>query len=262
MRNGEQAPPLDSVHRALMLIKALRAGRSLAVKDAAELLEVVPSTAYRLLVALCYDGFASQDGDRRYRAGPEIASRHQGTFSPGQLRIVLRPAIEELNRTLNETIQVWVLKGPRVSYVDGLESTQPLSVRTGVWDLVPAYSSAGGKALLAELGRTELDSIHADGLIPWRSARITTLQSLKRHLVTVRQEGYALNQEEAAQGIAGIAACVKDPAGYPVAAISVAIPSIRFNRKRIPEYAEALRAAVVVAETEIAKPQEMFTNNH
>lgn len=260
MRNDEQSPPLDSVHRALQLIKVLRAGRSLAVKDAAELLEVVPSTAYRLLVALCYDGFASQDGDRRYRAGPEIAGRHHGTFSPGQLRIVLRPAIEELNRTLNETIQVWVLNGPRVSYIDGLESTQPLSVRTGVWDLVPAYSSAGGKALLAELGRAELESIHSGGLIPWRSARITTLQTLKRHLVTVRQDGYALNLEEAAQGIAGIAACVKDPAGYPVAAISVAIPSIRFSRKKIPEYAEALRTAVDVAETEIGKPQEMFTD--
>ncbi|GAA5199367.1 hypothetical protein GCM10023346_38900 [Arthrobacter gyeryongensis] len=230
------------------------------MKDAAELLEVVPSTAYRLLVALCYDGFASQDGDRRYRAGPEIAGHHHGTLSPGQLRIVLRPAIEELNRTLNETIQVWVLNGPRVSYIDGLESTQPLSVRTGVWDLVPAYSSAGGKALLAELGPAELESIHSGGLIPWRSARITTLQTLKRHLVTVRQDGYALNLEEAAQGIAGIAACVKDPAGYPVAAISVAIPSIRFSRKKIPEYAEALRTAVDVAETEIGKPQEMFTD--
>lgn len=260
MRNNDQTPPLDSVHRALQLILALRAGRALAVKDAAELLGVVPSTAYRLLAALCYDGFAIQDRDRRYRAGPELAGHHEGSYSPGQLRMVLRPAIEELNRILNETIQVWVLKGARVSYVDGLESTQPLSVRTGVWDLVPAYSSAGGKALLAELGRPELESIHADGLIPWRSARITTLQSLKRHLVTVRQDGYALNMEEAAQGIAGIAACAKDPAGYPVAAISVAIPSIRFNRKRIPEYAEALHAAVNVAEMELAKPREMFTD--
>lgn len=260
MRNDDQTPPLDSVHRALQLVLALRAGKSFAVKDAADMLEVVPSTAYRLLAALCYDGFASQGRDRRYRAGPELAGAHADSYSPGQLRMLLRPAIEELNRILNETIQVWVLNGPRVSYVDGLESTQPLSVRTGVWDLVPAYSSAGGKALLAELGRAELESIHSGGLIPWRSARITTLQSLKRHLVSVRQDGYALNLEEAAQGISGIAACAKDPAGYPVAAISVAIPSIRFSRKKIPEYAEALHAAVTFAEKEMAKPRAMFTD--
>jgi IclR family acetate operon transcriptional repressor len=170
------------------------------------------------------------------------------------------PAIEELNRTLNETIQVWVLKGARVSYIDGLESTQPLSVRTGVWDLVPAYCSAGGKVLLAELGNNELESIHADGLIPWRSSNITTLQLLKRRLVTVRQDGYAVSLEEAAQGIAGIAACVKDALGHPVAAISVAIPRSRLNRKQIPAYAKALQAAVDIVEMKITKPGEMFSD--
>ena len=71
MRNFQQPPPLDSVHRALRLLVTLRDGQVLSVKDAAAMLEVVPSTAHRLLVALCYDGFAVQDRDRRYRAGPE-----------------------------------------------------------------------------------------------------------------------------------------------------------------------------------------------
>jgi IclR family acetate operon transcriptional repressor len=245
MRNSEPLPPLDSVHRALQLVLALREGGDLAVKDVSELLDVVPSTAYRLLAALCYDGFAIQGRDRRYRAGPELAGRYEGSFSPAQLRTLMRPAIEELNRTLNETIQVWVLKGARVSYIDGLESTQPLSVRTGVWDLVPAYCSAGGKVLLAELGNNELESIHADGLI---------------RLVTVRQDGYAVSLEEAAQGIAGIAACVKDALGHPVAAISVAIPRSRLNRKQIPAYAKALQAAVDIVEMKITKPGEMFSD--
>lgn len=254
MRNMEQVPPLDSVHRALRLLVALRDGQVLSVKDASAMLDVVPSTAHRLLAALCYDGFAVQDRERRYRAGPELAPHEEMSYPPNQLRGAIWPSIETLNKTLDETIQVWVLQGPRVRYIDGIESTQSLSVRTAMWDLVPAYCSAGGKALLATLSNAELESIHAGGLPPWRSSRITSLQSLKRHLVTVRQNGYALNLEEAAQGIAGIAACVKDPGGRAVAGISVAIPSIRFNRKKIPDYVEALRAAVASAEADLGKP--------
>lgn len=261
MGNIEQTPPLDSVHRALQLVVALRDGQVLSVKDAAATLQVVPSTAHRLLAALCYDGFAVQDRERRYRAGPELAHREEMHYPPNQLRGLIWPAIETLNKTLDETIQVWVLQGPRVRYIDGIESTQSLSVRTAMWDLVPAYCSAGGKALLATLSNAELESLHAGGLPPWRSSRITSLQALKRHLVTVRQNGYALNIEEAAQGISGIAASVKDATGRAVAGISVAIPSVRFNRKKIPDYVEALHAAVGMAEVELAKPpRETFAD--
>lgn len=243
MRNTSESP-LDSVHRALQLVVALRRGDILSVKEAAALLGVVSSTAHRLLAALCYDGFAEQTRDRRYRAGPELGGRRGDATPLSRLRLVVRPVLQSLNEQLDETVQAWVLDGARVRYLDGIESKQVLNVRTGLWDDVPAYCSAGGKSLLAWLSLAELEELHREGLPQWRSSRITSVQGLKRHLTLVRRNGYALNLEEAAQGVNGLAMCVKDAAGSPIVAVSVAIPASRFRRSQVHGYVAALQEAV------------------
>jgi DNA-binding IclR family transcriptional regulator len=236
-------PPLDSVHRALQLAIHLRSVDKLSVTEAAEILGVVPSTAHRLLVALCYDGFAEQGSDRMYRKGPTLGDGRD-TASLSELRTITHPVLEALNEKLNETVQAWVLENVRVRYVDGVESNQSLSVRTGHWDNVPAYCSAGGKSLLAQMNTSDLESLHRRGLPPWRDSPITTIPALKRHLAAVRRNGYALNLEESAQGINGLALSTHPAVSSPAVAISVAIPSSRFKRQDIPRYTGVLRQAV------------------
>lgn len=248
MRNSEQQPPLDSVDRALKLIVALRNGEVLSVKSAAERLNVVPSTAHRLLAALCHGGFAMQNRERLYRAGPELAAWSEASRSISHVRQIVRPELETLVGILDETVQVWVLEGPQVRYVDGVESDQTLRIRVGMWDQVPAYCSAGGKALLAALSNSEIEQLHGGGLPPWRSTRITSVIALKRHLATVRQQGYATNIEEAAQGVNGIGVAVLDRQGRPVVAISAAIPSIRFSKEKVAACSSALLAAAHAVE--------------
>jgi DNA-binding IclR family transcriptional regulator len=215
------------------------------------MLEVVPSTAHRLLAALCYDGFAEQTRDRRYRAGPELGGSGPEPIPFSRLHPVVRQVLESTVGRLNETVQAWVLDGAQVRYIDGIEGNQLLSVRAGHWDNVPAYCSAGGKSLLACLSVRELEELHPRGLPPWRSSRITTVQALKRHLATVRRNGYAINLEEAAQGVNGLAMCAKDPAGSPLVAVSIAIPASRFRRSEVPGYLAELQQAVAKIETHL-----------
>ncbi|MBM7280059.1 IclR family transcriptional regulator [Gordonia rubripertincta] len=237
-------PPIDSVHRALRLLKSLRDGETLGVKEAAEMLDVAPSTAHRLLNALCYDGFAVQGRERRYRLGPEFRPDESRPLSIHDLRTAVRPAIEDLGAELGETVHVWIRQGPLLHWVDGVEGTAPTHVKSGGWDRVPAYASAAGKALLSELTNKQLEDVFATGLPPARSSRISNLRSLKRHLTAVRSRGYAISIEESAQGVDGVAVCAKDSLGRPVFAISLAIPSSRFDRTALPEYVDSLRIAV------------------
>ncbi|MGW0037584.1 IclR family transcriptional regulator [Gordonia sp. NPDC003376] len=246
-------PPVDSVHRALILLTALRDGGVLGVKDAAELLGVVPSTAHRLLSALCFDGYAVQDSQRRYRLGPEFRPDEARPINIGDLRICVRPLIEDLSRRFGETVHVWVRQGPLLRWVDGVEGSAPSHVSPDRWDKVPAYASAAGKALLSELTNRQLEDVFAQGLPPARASRIGSLRSLKRHLAAVRSRGYAISIEESAQGVDGVAVCAKDAYGRPVFAISLAIPSSRFDRTSLPEYVDALRIAVERTENELAQ---------
>lgn len=241
---ANSTPPIESLHRGLVLLKELRDGRVLGVKEAAELLGVVPSTAHRLLAALCYDGFAMQDRDRQYRLGPEMRPEQVRGRDVGEFRTLVHPVIDRLSQAVGETVHVWVRQGPLLRWVDGVAGPTPSHVATDRWDRVPAYASAAGKALLSELNGKQLEEVFADGLPPARSSRITNMQSLKRHLHAVRTRGYALSIEESAQGVDGVAVCSKDALGRPIFAISLAIPSSRFERAKVPDYVEALRYAV------------------
>ncbi len=242
-QDARDAVPLQSVDRALHLALLLREGRQLAVQEAADALGTAASTAHRLLSALVHRGFAVQDRERRYGAGPVFVP--DGTqVNNGLVRRLAYPVLQELHERLGETVQVMVLKGADILFVDGIENAgRSLRVGMRVGDEMPAYCSAGGKALLAEMPNVDIEQLHRGGLTPWPTARFTSVKALKRHLATVRRLGYGTNIEETERGVHGVGVSVHAPSGSRVAALTVALPSVRFRRQDIPRYVDGLLAA-------------------
>jgi IclR family transcriptional regulator, acetate operon repressor len=248
MRNLENPAKLESVDRALQLLIHLREGKVLSVKAAGERLGVAPSTAHRLLGALVARDFAMQDRERRYRAGPQLVPQGESRFSVNQLRQVARPALQKLYGDVVDTVQLMVLAGPHVRFIDGIESEAALHVKARMGDLMPAYCSAGGKAILAELSNVELEQLYRGGLTPWPTARIQTLPALKRQLAGVRKTGYAVNTEETEQGVTGLGVCVRDAKGKPIAAFTTAIPTARYQKSKVQDHVKALQEAAAMTE--------------
>jgi DNA-binding IclR family transcriptional regulator len=251
MRNPDSTSKLESVDRALQLVTWLRNGEVTSVKSAGERLGVAPSTAHRLLGALVDRDFAVQDRERRYRAGSQLVSHGESHFSVNQLRQVARPALQTLYGNVNDTVQLMVLTGPHVRFIDGIESEAALHVKARMGDLMPAYCSAGGKAILAELGNVEVEQIYRGGLTPWPTARIHTLPALKRQLAAVRKAGYAVNTEETEQGVSGLGVCIRDATGKPIAAYTTAIPTARHHKSKVPDHVRALKEAASITEREL-----------
>jgi IclR family acetate operon transcriptional repressor len=244
--------PIESVDRALRLVELLWEADSLGITDVAERLGVPPSTAHRLLSALIHRGFAVKADGRRYRAGPVLETRRHGRHrSVETLRELLSPALELLQRRTGETAQLMVRQGSEVRYVYGIEPDEPLRVTARFGDLMPAYVASGGKVLLSELDEAELDRLYAGGLPPWPTARIDDLAGLKEQLAEVRRVGYALNLEETEAGVCGVAVAAHDPAGRGVAALVVAVPSVRFAEPDLPRCLEALEEARELAEEQL-----------
>lgn len=249
MQNFNEPSKLESVDRALQLVTWLRNGEVMSVKAAGERLGVAPSTAHRLFGALVARDYATQDRERRYRAGTQLAPQAETHLSVNQLRQAGRPALEKLYEAINDTVQLMVLTGPHIRFIDGIESEAALHVKARLGDLMPAYCSAGGKAILAELGNIELEQVYRGGLTPWPTARIHTLPALKRQLAGVRKAGYATNTEETEQGVSGLGVCVRDPAGKPIAAYTTAIPSARYRKEQVPAHVKALKEAAAQTES-------------
>ncbi|MBB3085212.1 IclR family transcriptional regulator [Geodermatophilus sabuli] len=252
MRNEVPAPlPVTAVDRALRLLIMLRQQGALSVTAAAESLDVAPSTAHRLLSALCHRGFAVQDRERRYRPGPQIADPVAAPLSRAALTRVVRPALELLRQKTNETTHLAVLSGADVLFIDGVEGEHALRVGMRVGRRMPAFCSSTGKAMLASLPRVEVDQLHRTGLAPWRGTTLS-LAGLHRGLETVRKQGYALNQEESEQGVVAVGACLLDGAQRPLAGMSVSIPSSRYDRSALPGYVDALHDATSEAQKRLS----------
>lgn len=253
--DNSSSSPVQSVDRALHLALLLREGRRLTVKEAAVELDTVPSTAHRLLNALVYRGFALQDRERCYVTGPVFAAQ-PSRVSVGALRRLAYPVLQVLHERLGETVQVMVLSGNSIQFVDGIEDVKrALRVGMRLGDKMPAYCSSGGKAMLAHMSNPDIEQLYRGGLTPWPTARFTTLKALKRNLATVRRVGYGTSVEETEQGVHGLGVSVHTPSGSVLAALTTAVPSARFHRQDVPGYVEGLVEARAALEEALAKSE-------
>jgi IclR family transcriptional regulator, acetate operon repressor len=247
---------IEAVDRALLLIRLLNQRRTLSVKEAAAELGVAPSSAHRLLATLCHRGFATQDQHHQYHPGPELTAAAPTAPSLPHLLRVTRPALHDLYARTGESVHLVVPVGPDVRFVDGIEGDQPLRIGLRTGARMPAYCTSGGKAMLADLDWSEVEALHPHGLRPWPHARIGDLPSLRRQLAKVRKQGYGTNTEESERGVTAIGASIRSPSGRPVAALSVATPTARFDRRHEPSLAVHLMEVRTAAERAVtAAPQ-------
>ncbi|KXF52238.1 hypothetical protein AXA44_01110 [Rhodococcus sp. SC4] len=230
--------PLSSVDNALLLLHILRDQGRLTVSEAAELLGIGRSTAHRLLAMLVYRDFAVQDDAREYRPGPSLvmsAVGHQGT---GELNMLLRPLMTSLRDRFKETVHLVVRNGRWVRFIASVECDQYLRVGDRRGTTMPARTTSGGKALLAELsdeqlsrlyhvkdesGGASLDSEHDLPQDKW--------DAMMQSLGTIRRRGFALNVGESEVGLTAVGVVLRNVREVPVAALSVAAPTARLGRR-------------------------------
>jgi DNA-binding IclR family transcriptional regulator len=236
--------PLKAVENALVALKFLQERGEVRVAEVADRLGVARSTAHRVLAMLVFHDFATQDARRVYRPGPALRTLGDAATTPPDVVTVAHPHLRELGRLVGETVHLMVLQGNGVRFVDGVEGTQTLRVGSRIGMLLPAHATSGGKALLAELPEEELRALYPRGVSTGASA-VGDLAALRRELDGVRRRGYAVNSEESERGVRAVGVCVRSATGQAVAAAAVAVPSVRWPKRRLTELAAPLAATAV-----------------
>jgi DNA-binding IclR family transcriptional regulator len=241
--------PVGSVGKALALLKLLESQQRFRVVEVSRELQIAPSTAHRLLAMFEQAGFlCQQEPNSAYTIGPAIVAI--ATSITGQLDIgkIIRPRLMSLVAEVNETGHVCVLRGDKVVFLECVESTHGLRAVPRTGRAIPAYATASGKALLAELSRPELERIFPnEDLNKLTRKTIATRTSLFNDLRRIRERGYAVNGEESELDFAACAAVVRDRGGLARASLVVAGPASRFKRYQNGQIAAAVRAACAEA---------------
>ncbi len=195
----------------------------LSVAELSRRLELPKSTVVRLIDTLRSEGFLEPMGEPgRYRLGVrtfEVGSVYSASLS---LEQAAHPALEQLAVESDRTANLAILSDGQIVHVMVVPPPHPIRyyVPPGVRDF--AHYTALGKVLLAALPDEQVEQVLAQHGLPGRTGHtITDPARLRAQLAAVRQQGYAVDDQESATGVHCVAAPVRDSGRRTIAAVSV-----------------------------------------
>jgi DNA-binding IclR family transcriptional regulator len=237
------AYPIQSVDHALVLLDIFAERRRLTIGDIAKRLAVAPSTASRLVAMLQSHGYVAREADSRaYILGTKLRDVGLAAVRELDIRPQTRPYLEALSAETGETVQVGVLQGQTIVFLDCVEGWHSLRVSSRVGELLPAHCLSTGKALLAELTSQDFLALYPREELQRVTRRTTTSRiELQRELALVGKRGYATSFGESADDIATVAVSVRDVVGRVRCAVSIAAPASRLSFKNVDKYAAGVR---------------------
>ena len=226
---------IKSADRALQILELIaRRQGGLKHIEIANSLKIPTSSLSGLLATLVAKEHLTFDKEnKRYRLGPQILLLATRYLADLDIVRFAQPIIEEVAHKSGESVSLAIKYGPEAMFVCKRESSQALVPRLGLGERIPLYATAVGKILLAYLPKEELDRyLSSIERTPLTKFTITNPQKLLSELKSVRMKGIAYSREEQVEGLYGMAAPVFDLTNQVVAGITVAIPKVRFNRKK------------------------------
>jgi DNA-binding IclR family transcriptional regulator len=235
MQRAKSDYAIQTVTNALRLLDAFESDEEIGVTELARRLHLHKNNVFRLLATLEDTGWVEQSVDsERYRLGDACLRLARSYVRTHGLARRGRCALEELARQTGETAHLGVLQDFEVVHVDGEQSPGLLvtGLRTGL--RLPSHCTALGKVLLGCGPSGTLETF--DRRLAERSVAALTAETivdrdkLIEHLHCVAAQGWALDLEESAAGVACAAAPVLDATGRTVAALSISGPASRLDR--------------------------------
>lgn len=234
-----------AVTRAIAILDVLAAnrGKSLGPSELGRRLEVAKSSVSNVCQALAAGGLLRQvDGE--YSLGQRLVEYGEAYLAGVDLVQQFHAACLGSAEHEEDTLQLAVLDGTDVVYLGRRDGRNPISLVSEVGRHLPATCTAVGKAMLADLTDTQLtERLGAAEELPRMTPKsVATRIDLDRQLDEVRAQGYAVDDEEAGEGIFCLAATVPTRTGSgTVAAISVTLLKARHTSDREQHLISLLR---------------------
>lgn len=231
------------------MLEALNAaGRPVALTELASLARLERSAVQRVTHTLSMLGYLRQHVETRaFTIAGRMLDFGHTVLATDPVRAVAYPHLAQLNALTGETVNLMELEGHDIVYVARFPSMHAVSVDLHVGSRLPAFCTAAGRAILAQLPDADARRRLAAAPRKAMTARtVTTLAGVAEMLAEARRSGYALNDQEAFVGDISVAAALVDRAGAVMGAINIAVPSPRWSvdnvrRKLAPQVVATAR---------------------
>jgi IclR family transcriptional regulator, pca regulon regulatory protein len=232
----------QSLERGLAILACFTPERPvLGIADIADSLGMSRSTTHRYVITLVALGYLEQGAGRKYHLGLHVTDLGMSALNSTSLREHAQPYLDELRKRTGYTINVAVLDGPEIVYVARSRSQrraqQRIDLSLALGAHLPAYCTSMGKLLVAFLPEREQRDLLAEMKLERRTPNtITNKRLLQVELDRVREDGFAVNDEELSVGLHSISAPIRADSREVVAAANMAAHSSMISLEDLIEH--------------------------
>jgi IclR family KDG regulon transcriptional repressor len=225
----------------------LKGNFNLSVTEISKILNLNKTTVSRILSKLEKRGYLRQVEKRGKFVLGTIFLEYSGIVkSHLRLREIALPYLFELNRLVKESviIAVWDRREDVITetFHEANYTESPLKVVPDEGISIPLFCTCLGKIILADMSEDELNGYFKNNTLTQRTPKtIVDAETLKKQLITIRQEGIAFDDEEYAVGVRGIAAGIKNSERKIVGSVGILAPSARQSRRKMLEFSMILK---------------------
>lgn len=237
------------------LLKGLRVLEMLAhsdrprgITELANELQLTKSNMHRTLQTLIAANFVHMPAPGRYACTLRLFELSSAIMARVNVRQAGEPFMRKLLQETGELVHLAMLDGAEVIYLNKLDSPHPVRAYSTIGGRAPAYCVASGKALLAHGGEAALAALGDYPLIAHTSRTMTRLDDLRREMLQIRNQGFAVNRGEWRESVCGLACIIFDAEERPCAAIGISGPAERLRPVTLKGY----RTLVMTAAAEIS----------
>jgi len=224
---------IASLEHGLSILEAMASEmRAIPLSTLAERSGLKKTTAWRLAHTLVRLGYLRQDQEtRRFSLAPRVLSLGYAYFESLDLKQLASPFLLDLSARLGETVNMAILDGYDLVYVERIKTSQIVNINLHVGSRLPLYNTSMGRALIAEMPTEWLGRYLASlKTVPEAKKYVQGgAEKLLKILRETRQVGYALNDQDLTVGLRSIASPIRDRSKKVVAAVNVAVPSARVS---------------------------------
>jgi IclR family pca regulon transcriptional regulator len=227
---------MTSLARGLAVIRAFSdSRRSLTIAQISQKTGIPRAAVRRCLHTLKQLGYADSDVNN-FSLRPKILTLGYSYLSSTPLTVSAQPYLNNISRTLGESCSLAVLDDNEVLYVARSATSRVMSVALNTGSRLPAYCTSLGRAMLAHLPDEQLKAYFEK--VKLRALTDKTVVSQKRLrdiLAGVREQGYAVIDEELEVGLRSIAVPVRGASGNVLAALNVGAQAARVSVAQMEE---------------------------
>lgn len=232
----------NSVKKAFDIIKFISNNQGeLSLSELGRQLGMNKTTLFRYLDTLELLNILEKR-DSNWYLGIELFSLGHKVDANSRIVDRIHPQLKEISRRLNETINLVGMYDNSALYLDKVESSRELQVRSKLGDHLPLHCTSLGKAILSSMPINEVDAIlGVIALKPYTEHTVTSISELKKQIEFVKTNGYSLEKEELEPGLSCIAVPLHIKTIDFYGGLSFSGSPSRFTKDKVIELSDELK---------------------